>query len=147
MSKNGDKDKVALERTVNIEKAKEELNAMLEAADLKNVFSTPHSTDNVRTMMTPGSDDPKDLYMRADIPNKKMALAFALRDERCAEHEDDSGTRKTLKMIAALIGVQGKRIDVVADAIIGERRRSNYRRSIGDWIRDKAGMGDKGAAE
>jgi hypothetical protein len=138
---NHDEATEALENTAAIERAEKELNATLEAADIDRVFTTPQSTDNVRHMMTPGSDDPKDLYMRADIPNKRMALAFALRDERCQEHGDEAGTRKTLKMIAALIGVQGKRIDVVSDTIIGERRHNGYRRSIGDWIRDKAGIG------
>jgi len=121
--------------------AEKELNATLDRADMDNVFSTPQSTDNVKLLMTPGDNDPKNLYMRADIPDTATALAFAIRESRCQEHGDTEGTLKILKMIAALVGVNAKRANLVSDTMIGERRNSNMRRGLGEWIREKAGMG------
>lgn len=123
--------------------AERELSATLKKSDMDNVFSTPQSTDNVKLLMTPGGDDPKNLYMRADIPDTATALAFAIRESRCSEHNDTEGTLKILKMIAALVGVQGKRANLVSDTMIGERRNAGMRQGLGEWIRDKAGIGDK----
>ena len=124
-----------------LEQAERELNTTLEKADMDKVFSTPVSTDNVKLLMTPGDNDPKNLYMRADIPDTATALAFAIRESRCQEHGDTEGTLKILKMIAALVGVQGKRAILVSDTMIGERHNAGMRRGMGDWIRDKAGIG------
>lgn len=118
-----------------------ELGAILNKADIDSVFTTPQSTDNIKFMMTPGSEDPKELYMRADLPNKRLAVAFVLDEEECVQHAHTAGVRKRLKLIAALTGVGGKRIETVSETIIGEKRRSNLRRGIGDWVREKAGMG------
>ena len=121
--------------------AERELKTTLEKADMDNVFTIPTSTDNVKLLMTPGDDDPKNLYMRADIPGSAVALAFAIREARCIEHQDNEGKLKILKMIAALVGVNGKRAELVSDTMIGERRNAGMRRGMGDWIRDKAGIG------
>ena len=123
--------------------ADKELNAILDKSDIDNVFSTPQSTDNIRLLMTPGGDDPLNLYMRADIPNNAIALAFAIRESRCREHDDNEGLKKLTKMIAAMIGVSAKRANLASDTIIGEHHNGNMRRNLGDWIRDKAGLGDK----
>ena len=103
-------------------------------------FIFPQATDNIKLLMTPGKDDPKNLYMRADIPDTATALAFAIRESRCQEHGDSEGVLKISKMVAALVGVQAKRANLVSDTMIGERH-NNMRRSMGDWIRDKAGIG------
>ena len=121
--------------------AERELNATLSAADIDNVFTTPQSTDNVKLLMTPGDNDPKNLYMRADIPDTATALAFAIRESRCQEHGDKEGSLKILKMIAALVGVQGKRANLVSDTMIGERRNAGRGRGLIEKIRDASGIG------
>ena len=130
-----------------LEQAERELNATLEKSDMDNVFTTPQSTDNIKFIMTPGSDDPLNIYMRADFPSQKFSMAMAIRDERCTEHADIGGKRKQLKITACLIGVKANRVNVVRDIMIGERTRENLRKSPGDWIREKAGYGDKGEVQ
>ena len=104
-------------------------------------FIYPQGTDNIKLLMTPGKDDPKNLYMRADLPTKRAAVAFAICETRDEKHGDIEGRTQLLKIMAALVGVGAKRANLVSDTIIGERRNAGMRRGMGDWIRDKAGIG------
>jgi hypothetical protein len=127
-----------------LEQAERELQATLERADLDNVYTTPQGTDNVRTLMEPG-DDVISLLMRGDLPiDDAFAWAITTRIKKCRRHNDKEGEQQILVFLAAKIGQAARRANLVSDTIIGEKQHTRGR-GIGEWIREKAGLGDKGA--
>lgn len=130
----------ALER-VELERVEKELNTTLDAGAIDKVYSTPQSTDNVREIVSTGSKAHRDIYTKADVADMQLATVVALVIHRDEEHDNPQGVNKILDMLEMWTSVKAKRIELYSDTIIGERRNAGRGRGLGDWIREKAGMG------
>lgn len=119
-----------------------EVQAILSKADLDSVYTVPQSMDNVKLLMHPG-DDVISLLMRGDLPiDDAFAWAITTRIKKCRRHNDKEGEQQILVFLAAKIGQAARRANLVSDTIIGEKQHIRGR-GIGEWIREKAGLGDK----
>ena len=106
-----------------------------------NEYIYPQNTDNVKLLMTPGDENPTNLYMRGAIPSEPIALCFVLRQRRCRDHNSQEGVEDIRNMIAALVGVNARRAELVSDTLIGERRNDGVRRGLVQKMRDLSGIG------
>jgi len=139
MTNNHDSEETVQVRQDNWPKEDREFQKLMMATELGKAFTTPQGVDNIRLIMTPG-EDTSSLFMRADIPNNKMALAFSVREKRCREHEDGDGLIHVKKMLCALTSVKAKRANLASNTIIGNHTFNEQKRGVGAWLRRAAGM-------
>lgn len=145
MEDNGDRDLAEIGEELeqlDSEGEGKEIKAILDKSSLEGVFSTPQSMDNVKILMHPG-EDVVSLLMRGDLPvDDAFAWAITTRIKKCRRHNDKEGEKQILVFLAAKIGQAARRANLVSDTIIGEKQHTRGR-GIGEWIREKAGLGEK----
>ena len=135
------------EDTEALATAGKELNATLERQDMDNVFTTPQGADNIKWLGSPG-DDLIALLMRGDLPlDDAFAWAISTRIKKCRRHHDIEGERQITIFVAAKVGQAARRANLIGQIMGVENRLSNMRRGVGDWIRDKAGIGGDAVVE
>ena len=121
--------------------AERDLNTTLERSDIDNVFTIPQGADNIKWLGSPG-DDLVALLMRGDLPvDDAFAWAISTRIKKCRRHHDIEGERQITIFVAAKVGQAARRANLIGQIMGVENRLANMRRGVGDWIRDKAGIG------
>ena len=126
------------------EQAFEELEmhqAILNKDNVDSVFTTPQGADNIKWLGSPG-DDLVALLMRGDLPvDDAFAWAISTRIKKCRRHHDIEGERQITIFVAAKVGQAARRANLIGEIMGVEKRLEGMRRGMGDWIRDKAGIG------
>ena len=115
---------------------------LLDRKDLdENDYIYPQAADNVKWLGSPG-DDLVALLMRGDLPvDDAFAWAISTRIKKCRRHHDLEGERQITIFVAAKVGQAARRANLIGEIMGVEKRLEGMRRSMGDWIRDKAGIG------
>ena len=116
-----------------------ELDKVLEAGKIGGTFSMPGNSDTARILMQPGRDV-LNLLMRADIPNKRFAIAVASLVMRTRNRHRPKIEEEILMILAGLVGKHARRAELVGDVLIGQKRVAGEARSegIGDKLRKLA---------
>lgn len=92
-------------------------------------------------MLVKAGEEFIDLAMRADFPSPQYMIACAHGYAECIEFGYVEGAQEILAIVAGLTAVKGRRIDKMVQAITGDKEMRESR-SVGDWIRRKAGFND-----
>lgn len=111
-----------------------------EDLDEKGAYFSPHQTDNIKLLMTPGTDV-LNLLMRADVPNRKFAVAVSSLIKKCRDHGDKEGELEVLSILAGLVAVGAKRAGLVGDVLIGQKgSASKSGWGLADKLKKMAGL-------
>ena len=81
--------------------------------------------------------------MLVDLPSNRFALGLASAYQGCKEHNYQAGIDYLENLVHCLASVKGKRVGIISDTIIGERRwkQTNEQEGIGqkfkNWMANK----------
>lgn len=104
----------------------------------EDTFSQPHSSDNIRHILTPGKNL-VELGMKSQIKNMRVAYCIATDMAKCLKHNSSSGKQFNLMILSLGNGVRGAQVKLAGDCIVGERHNTESR-NFGGKMKQFLGM-------
>lgn len=98
--------------------------------DIKNAFTHSEGYSSIKVLVEPGDIEKfRSLLMRVDFPVKRtyahiQGIAAMRILAYCEKYGIDRGKEELMNTVAAFTSADGKRADMVVDAIIGDRRQA-----------------------
>ncbi len=133
MSKNGGSEKQTKAEVENYEQLKEFIHTQ---GSTDKAFSSTDTNNALKIMMT-SEKEFLDNAMRYDLPSNRIVLALAFEYGRYKEHGFEEGINFLMLLCGLLTSKKGKRIQIMSDTVIGERKFKENTSGNGLWNKAK----------
>ena len=115
----------------------EKLQKTLNISDFDGAFASQHLASAIEKFVERG-DKLEDLILRGDFPSEEKLLNILLLYADAEDFECDWLKKLLMNLMAGYPAIQGKRIDILKQAVIGQLDSDRKRRSLKSMM----GMGE-----